>query len=135
LLCYGSSVPQGRPLRCVVRPYARRSQGQRVSKKGELSMRVSRKSRAAIAVCVAALAAGSIAWSGTATAAAPSAAKSCTPDAGVTDTDIKIGSIVSTSGAGAAVADALPGIQARIAMANETNELGRRKITLVQEDD
>jgi len=81
------------------------------------------------------VAAGSIAWSGSASAAAPKASKSCTPDAGVTDTEIKLGSIVSTSGAGAQVADALPGIQARIAMANETNELGKRKITLVQEDD
>ena len=98
-------------------------------------MRVSRNSRAAVAVCVAALAAGSIVWSGTATAAAPSAAKSCKTDPGVTDTEIKLGSIVSTSGAGAEVADALPGMQARIAMANETNELGKRKITLVQEDD
>jgi branched-chain amino acid transport system substrate-binding protein len=98
-------------------------------------MRVSRKSRAAVGVCVAALAAGSIAWSGSASAAAPSAAKSCKTDPGVTDTEIKLGSIVSTSGAGAAVADALPGMQARIAMANDTGELGKRKITLVQEDD
>ncbi len=92
-------------------------------------------------MCVAALAAVSF-GSGVAAAAGRShgrvpAAKagSCKADPGISDTEIKIGAIVSTSGAGAQVAAELDGMKARMLKANEEGELGKRKITLVNEDD
>src|SRR5258708_1968881 len=60
----------------------------------------------------------------------------CKNDPGITDTEIKLGTIVPTSGPFATTyAPTLDGIKARIAKANETGELGTRKITLVNVDD
>ena len=60
----------------------------------------------------------------------------CKNDPGVTDTEIKIGTIIPTSGPFAAFyASSLDGITARVAKANAEGELGKRKITLVNVDD
>ena len=59
----------------------------------------------------------------------------CKNDPGVTDTEIKIGSIVPTSGPSATFSGILDGIKARFAKANAEGELGKRKLTLVNEDD
>jgi branched-chain amino acid transport system substrate-binding protein len=63
--------------------------------------------------------------------------KNCdSPDPGVSNDEIKIGSIVTTSGTlGATYSGILDGIKARFAKANAENELGKRKLTLVNEDD
>jgi branched-chain amino acid transport system substrate-binding protein len=59
----------------------------------------------------------------------------CKNDPGVSDTEIKIGSIVPTSGASATSAPIIDGIKARFAKANAEGELGKRKLTLVNVDD
>jgi branched-chain amino acid transport system substrate-binding protein len=59
----------------------------------------------------------------------------CKDDPGVTDTEIKIGSITPTSGPSAVFSTILDGIKARFAKANAEGELGKRKLTLVNEDD
>ncbi len=60
----------------------------------------------------------------------------CVTDTGVTDTHIKVGVITVESGTQAtSFAPALEGIKARIDKANQTGELGARKITLVVRDD
>jgi branched-chain amino acid transport system substrate-binding protein len=59
----------------------------------------------------------------------------CKNDPGVTDSEIKIGSIVPTSGPSATFSTILDGIKARFAKANAEGELGKRKLTLVNEDD
>ena len=62
--------------------------------------------------------------------------KPCVNDPGVTDTEIKVGTIAIESGPMAqSFAPALDGIKARIKKANDTHELGDRKITLVNRDD
>ena len=96
--------------------------------------------RAVCAVVIASLTVGSIQpweWAPRRRPAAvcPPGKASCKADPGITDTEIKLGSLVSTSGAGAQVAAELDGIKARILKANEEGELGDRQITLVNEDD
>lgn len=60
----------------------------------------------------------------------------CKNDPGVTDDTIKVGAIVPTSGPFALFyADVLNGIKARVAKANAENELGKRKIELIAQDD
>ncbi len=59
----------------------------------------------------------------------------CKNDPGISDTEIKIGSIVPTSGPSATFSTILDGIKARFAKANAEGELGKRKLTLVNEDD
>ena len=60
----------------------------------------------------------------------------CKNDPGVTDTEIKIGTIVPTSGpVRGLLGRILDGIKARVAKANAEGELGNRKITLVNVDD
>jgi hypothetical protein len=60
----------------------------------------------------------------------------CKNDPGVSDSEIKIGTIIPTSGPFAAFyGGTLDGIQARIAKANAEGELGDRTITLVNADD
>ena len=59
----------------------------------------------------------------------------CKNDPGITDTEIKIGSIVPTSGPSATFAGIHDGIKARFAKANAEGELGNRKLMLVNEDD
>jgi branched-chain amino acid transport system substrate-binding protein len=60
----------------------------------------------------------------------------CVNDPGVTDSTIKIGAIIPTSGPSAqSFADILGGLKARIDRANQTGELGKRKIELDAKDD
>src|SRR5947209_6604111 len=60
----------------------------------------------------------------------------CKNDPGVTDTEIKVGTITPQSGPlGAFYGPTIEGIKARIAKANAEGELGKRKITLVNLDD
>ena len=60
----------------------------------------------------------------------------CKNDTGVDDSTIKVGTIVPTSGPFALFyAQALDGIKARVAQANDEGELGKRKIELVNVDD
>src|SRR5437870_5143657 len=60
----------------------------------------------------------------------------CVNDPGVTGTTIKIGAIIPTSGPSAqSFADILGGLKARIAKADQTHELGARKIVLDAKDD
>ena len=60
----------------------------------------------------------------------------CKNDTGVTDTEIKIGTIIPSSGPFALFyAQTIDGVKARIAKANAESELGKRKITLVEADD
>jgi ABC-type branched-subunit amino acid transport system substrate-binding protein len=60
----------------------------------------------------------------------------CKNDPGVDDSTIKVGTIVPTSGPFALFySQALDGIKARVAQANEEGELGKRKIELVNVDD
>jgi branched-chain amino acid transport system substrate-binding protein len=59
----------------------------------------------------------------------------CKNDPGITDTEIKIGSIVPTSGPSATFSGILDGIKARFAKANAEGELGKRKLVLVNQDD
>jgi branched-chain amino acid transport system substrate-binding protein len=59
----------------------------------------------------------------------------CKNDPGITDTEIKIGSIVPTSGPAATLSGILDGIKARFAKANAEGETGKRKLVLVNEDD
>jgi branched-chain amino acid transport system substrate-binding protein len=60
----------------------------------------------------------------------------CKNDTGVTDSEIKIGSIIPTSGPFAVFyGNTLDGLNARFAKANETGELGKRKISVVNVDD
>ena len=60
----------------------------------------------------------------------------CVNDPGMSDTDIKVGTIAVESGVQASsFAPALEGVKARIDKANQTGELGARKITLVVRDD
>ncbi|MCJ7671987.1 MAG: ABC transporter substrate-binding protein [Acidimicrobiia bacterium] len=99
---------------------------------------ISRKPSAAALVVVLAFA-GTIFAAGTASASAPtgvaSAAK-CTNDTGVTDTEIKVGAIIPTSGPSAtSFAAAQDGIKARFAKANAESELGKRKLVLDVADD
>jgi len=62
--------------------------------------------------------------------------KNCnSPDPGISANEIKIGSITPTSGPSATLSSILDGIKARFAKANAENELGPRKLTLVNEDD
>jgi ABC-type branched-subunit amino acid transport system substrate-binding protein len=96
--------------------------------------------RATTAVLITALTMGTIGLGVASAAESPTqdgvgAATKCEPGPGVTDTEIKLGSTVTTSGAGAQVAGALDGMNARITQANDTGELGKRKITLVNKDD
>ncbi len=64
------------------------------------------------------------------------APKPCKDDTGISDSEIKVGTIVPTSGPYALFySNTLDGIQARVDMANETGELGDRKITLTNVDD
>jgi branched-chain amino acid transport system substrate-binding protein len=59
----------------------------------------------------------------------------CRNDPGVTDTEIKIGSIVATTGPAATLSGILDGVKARFAKANAEGETGKRKLVLVNEDD
>ena len=59
----------------------------------------------------------------------------CKNDPGITDTEIKLGSIVPTSGPTATLSGILDGIKARFAKANAEGETGKRKLVLVNEDD
>ena len=59
----------------------------------------------------------------------------CKNDPGITDTEIKLGSIVPTSGPAATLSGILDGIKARFAKANAEGETGKRKLVLVNEDD
>ena len=60
----------------------------------------------------------------------------CKNDPGVEDTEIKIGTIIPTSGPLAAFyGGSIDGIEARVAKANAEGELGDRKITLANVDD
>ena len=111
------------------------------------SMKARRLSRVVVGLCVLAIASVGILATGTAGAASdPSdqfanlkpikAPNPCKNDPGITDTEIKLGTIVPTSGPFATTyGPTLDGIKARIAKANETGELGDRKITLVNVDD
>ncbi len=110
-------------------------------------MKARRLSRVVAGLCVLAIASVGILATGTAGAASdPSdqfanlkpikAPNPCKNDPGVTDSEIKIGTIVPTSGPFALFyASSLDGIKARIAEANASGELGNRKITLVNVDD
>jgi branched-chain amino acid transport system substrate-binding protein len=110
------------------------------------SMTVRRWSRAIAGLCVVALASIGLLATGVAGAAdsgtqfdnlkpikAPSP---CKNDPGVSDTEIKVGTIGTTSGALAPFyGSIIEGTKARIAKANAEGELGDRKITLVNVDD
>jgi branched-chain amino acid transport system substrate-binding protein len=100
----------------------------------------------AVAICTTALVTAGMGVSGSAGAASNpadqfknlkhiAAPNPCKNDPGVTDTEIKIGSIVPTSGPSATFSNILDGIKARFAKANAEGELGARKLTLVNEDD
>ena len=102
--------------------------------------------RTIVAVCTAAAITLGVGLSGTAGAAKSSsdpfknlkhvkAPSPCKNDPGITDTEIKIGSIVATSGPAATLSPILDGIKARFAKANAEGELGKRQLTLVNEDD
>ena len=68
--------------------------------------------------------------------AVPHAQGSCKNGPGVSDTGIKVGGIIPTSGPGASsFAAAQDGIEARFAKANAEGELGKRKLTFVVADD
>ena len=60
----------------------------------------------------------------------------CKNDPGVSDSEIKIGSVIPTSGpASVSFSIIIDGINARFAKANAESELGNRKLTLVNVDD
>jgi branched-chain amino acid transport system substrate-binding protein len=111
------------------------------------SMKVRRWVRAVAGVSVLAAASVGLLATGTAGAASdPSdqfdnlkpikAPNPCKDDPGVTDTEIKIGSIIPTSGPFAVFyGNTLDGMRARFAKANAEGELGKRKLTLVNVDD
>jgi ABC-type branched-subunit amino acid transport system substrate-binding protein len=87
----------------------------------------------ALALGATVFAAGTASASGS--SSTPTAGK-CKNDPGVSDTEIKVGAIIPTSGASASsFAAAQDGIQARIAKANAEGELGDRKIVLDVADD
>jgi ABC-type branched-subunit amino acid transport system substrate-binding protein len=109
-------------------------------------MKVGRLGRAIAGLCVLATVSLGLVTSGVAGAADSStqfdnlkpikAPSPCKDDTGVTDSDIKVGTIVPTSGPFALFyAQTLDGIKARVAQANAEGELGKRKITLVNVDD
>ena len=110
-------------------------------------MKARRLSRVVVGLCVLATASVGILATGTAGAATdPSdqfdklkpikAPNPCKNDTGVTDSEIKLGTIVPTSGPFALFyAQTIDGMNARIAQANAEAELGERKITLVNVDD
>jgi len=69
-------------------------------------------------------------------AARSGAAGSCKNDPGVSDSEIKVGVIIPKSGPQAtSFSDALNGIQARFDKANAEQEIGKRKLTIVDVDD
>jgi branched-chain amino acid transport system substrate-binding protein len=109
-------------------------------------MKRHRLGRAVVGICAVALVTAGLGISGTAGAASDSgnqfknlkpikAPSPCKDDPGITDTEIKIGSIVPTSGPSATLSPILDGIKARFAKANAEGELGKRKLALVNEDD
>ncbi len=109
-------------------------------------MKRRRFARIVVGLCAAALVTVGLGVSGAAGAASNpadqfknlkhiDAPSPCKNDPGVTDTEIKLGSIVPTSGPSATFASILDGIKARFAKANAEGELGKRKVTLVNEDD
>jgi branched-chain amino acid transport system substrate-binding protein len=64
------------------------------------------------------------------------APKNCSDVPGVSDTEIKVGTLLPTSGASAqSFASGLDGLNARIEKANADGELGKRKIVLANADD
>ncbi len=64
------------------------------------------------------------------------APKDCSNVPGVSDTEIKVGTLLPTSGASAqSFAAGLDGIKARVETANASGELGKRKIVLADADD
>jgi branched-chain amino acid transport system substrate-binding protein len=64
------------------------------------------------------------------------APKDCSDVPGVSDTEIKVGTLIPTSGASAqSFAAGLDGIKARVEQANSDGELGKRKIVLADADD
>jgi branched-chain amino acid transport system substrate-binding protein len=102
--------------------------------------------RIVVGVCAVVIATTGLALAGTAGAASDpadqfknwkpiKAPSPCKNDPGVTDTEIKIGSIVPTSGPTASFSTILDGIKARFAKANAEGELGERELTIVNEDD
>jgi branched-chain amino acid transport system substrate-binding protein len=108
-------------------------------------MRRRRSGRVTAGVCAVAIATVGLGLAGSAGAADSNQFKNlkpvkepspCKNDPGVSDTEIKIGTIIPTSGPTAAFyGGTADGIEARIAKANAEGELGDRKITLVQVDD
>ncbi len=85
---------------------------------------------------VAMLVATGIVATSAAAPAAPHSQKACTSDPGITDSEIKVGAIIPTSGPSASSFSAsLDGIQARFAKANAEGEVGDRTLVLDVEDD
>ncbi len=93
--------------------------------------------RLSAASLVIALAASALALvAGTAGAQVPSQGGSCKSDPGVSDTEIKVGAIMATSGPSASsFSSAQDGIKARFAKANAEGELGDRQLVLEIGDD
>jgi ABC-type branched-subunit amino acid transport system substrate-binding protein len=97
---------------------------------------VGRRIAAAALVCALA-GTGSALLTGTAGASTPrGTGQPCTSDPGVSDTEIRVGAIIPSSGPSAAsFAASRDGIEARIAKANAEGELGDRKLVLDVADD
>jgi branched-chain amino acid transport system substrate-binding protein len=110
-------------------------------------MKARRLTRVVTGLCVLAIGSVGILATGTAGAATdPSdqfanlkpikAPNPCKDDPGVSDSEIKVGTIIPSSGPLALFyAQTIDGIKARVAQANAEGELGKRKITLVSVDD
>jgi branched-chain amino acid transport system substrate-binding protein len=110
-------------------------------------MKERRWGRAIAGLCVLATVSVGLVTSGVAAAASdPSsqfdnlkpikAPNPCKNDTGVTDTEIKIGSVIPTSGPFAIFyGNTLDGVKARFAKANADGELGNRKISVANVDD
>ncbi len=92
--------------------------------------------RVGAASLVIALAASALALVAGGAGASVPAQGSCKADPGITDTEIKVGGIIPTSGPSAqSFAAAQDGIQARFAKANAEGELGDRKLVFEVSDD
>ena len=110
-------------------------------------MKARRWARAVAGVSVLAIASVGLLTTGAASAASDPSAQfdklkpikppsPCKNDTGVSDTEIKIGSVVPTSGPFAVFyGNTLDGVKARFAKANEEGELGKRKLVLTNVDD
>ena len=95
-----------------------------------------RRRLSAVALVIALAASALALVAGGAGASAPSQGGSCKSDPGITDTEIKVGGIMATSGPSASsFSAAQDGINARFAKANAEGELGDRKLVLEIGDD